>query len=670
MGKSYDSEESIRFIENLYDQIESYLTKAAPLESDYHRYVNNETFVGKAAEASKRFIRDKQLQFHYEQQNIQNKLYNMYGAIQGEFEDAVDASPKARIDTDVLKGIKRDVENFYDALNYGGRCIEDEAAYVQEKADEFSDIYQFTFTQPDYDPARRSYEELCGDGEYIDKCIKDFERFDENAWNYVNRSGLEEYVNELTADINAKAAGLDQMEVYKPEMEDTLVKVIGMGGPKAIKETNIHDVFRSYDGKEKLQRMEQGAKILSALGDYIEPKLKDLGHKAIKLEPNNAIFLRATSMGMYTFFELAGGVQSYLETGSFSDAEKNAKINYKAFQRGGLNCAVETVTGFLKLPELGIKIGKGIGGTIEGGVGYIKENGTDNLPDDLAAWAGDKGKQVVTLYNILKDEVTNKVNTMSVEEGYESAGYLLTTIGTMVVGGEFGEASKGGEVAKAGEAVAETAEVAEIASKASKAGEVAEVAEIASKASKAGEAAEAAANAAKVGEAAEVAVKAGESAAGVSDDIANAVEKTEVTLKKIEDAAEVAVGASDDVAKAVEKGVGNSKPSSKALRDNLISSGQAVPPYDNAAHHVVAGSSKKASEARSILEKFGIDINAADNGVFLPTEKGVSSAAYHPSLHTNEYYRKVNGLLEGATSKEDVLDILDMIKEELLDGSF
>lgn len=525
MGKSYDSEESIRFIENLYDQIESYLTKAAPLESDYHRYVNNETFVGKAAEASKRFIRDKQLQFHYEQQNIQNKLYNMYGAIQGEFEDAVDASPKARIDTDVLKGIKRDVENFYDALNYGGSCIEDEAAYVQEKADEFSDIYQFTFTQPDYDPARRSYEELCGDGEYIDKCIKDFERFDENAWNYVNRSGLEEYVNELTADINAKAAGLDQMEVYKPEMEDTLVKVIGMGGPKAIKETNIHDVFRSYDGKEKLQRMEQGAKILSALGDYIEPKLKELGHKAIKLEPNNAVFLRATSMGMYTFFELAGGVQSYLETGSFTDAEKNAKINYKAFQRGGLNCAVETVTGFLKLPELGIKIGKGIGGTIEQGANYIKDNGTSNLPDDLAAWAGDKGKQVVTLYNILKDEVTNKVNTMSVEEGYESAGYLLTTIGTMVIGGEFGEASKGGEVAKGAEVAGEATETVvnsldDIERVADKIDDVERVVD-------------------KLDDVEKVVDKAGDAA--------------EVTLKKIDDAAEVAAGASDDVAKAAEE---------------------------------------------------------------------------------------------------------------------
>ncbi|SFU55440.1 hypothetical protein SAMN02910342_00915, partial [Butyrivibrio sp. INlla21] len=107
---------------------------------------------------------------------------------------------------------------------------------------------------------------------------------------------------------------------------------------------------------------------------------------------------------------------------------------------------------------LGIKIGKGIGGTIEQGANYIKDNGTSNLPDDLAAWAGDKGKQVVNLYNILKDEFINKVNTMSVEEGYESAGYLLTTIGTMVVGGEFGEASKGGEVAKGAEVAGEATE--------------------------------------------------------------------------------------------------------------------------------------------------------------------------------------------------------------------
>ena len=118
------------------------------------------------------------------------------------------------------------------------------------------------------------------------------------------------------------------------------------------------------------------------------------------------------------------------------------------------------------------------------------------------------------------------------------------------------------------------------------------------------------------------------------------------------------------------EGVSITNPSSKKLRENMIASGQIEPSYKNAAHHIVAGSSPKATEARSILEKYGIDINSSDNGVFLPTERVGAGASYHPSLHTNEYYRKVNMLLNNANSREDVLDILNMIREDLLDGSF
>lgn len=63
-------------------------------------------------------------------------------------------------------------------------------------------------------------------------------------------------------------------------------------------------------------------------------------------------------------------------------------------------------------------------------------------------------------------------------------------------------------------------------------------------------------------------------------------------------------------------------------------------------------------------------INDASNGVFLPTAKGVSNSAYHPSLHTNAYYNKVNDMLKGATSKEDVIDILSDICEQLAKGTF
>ncbi len=52
-----------------------------------------------------------------------------------------------------------------------------------------------------------------------------------------------------------------------------------------------------------------------------------------------------------------------------------------------------------------------------------------------------------------------------------------------------------------------------------------------------------------------------------------------------------------------------------------------------------------------ILAKFKIGINDAVNGAFLDKAK-------HAGLHTKEYYAKVQKLLEGCKSKEEVLDML------------
>lgn len=113
-----------------------------------------------------------------------------------------------------------------------------------------------------------------------------------------------------------------------------------------------------------------------------------------------------------------------------------------------------------------------------------------------------------------------------------------------------------------------------------------------------------------------------------------------------------------------------SKASPQILGRNLVASGIKRPNYSHATHHIVAGTSRKANEARAILQKYGIDINDAPNGVFLPTAKDVSNSAYHPSLHTNAYYEKVTNLLENASSRQDVLDILKDIGEQLSNGTF
>ena len=112
-----------------------------------------------------------------------------------------------------------------------------------------------------------------------------------------------------------------------------------------------------------------------------------------------------------------------------------------------------------------------------------------------------------------------------------------------------------------------------------------------------------------------------------------------------------------------------STPSSRELRRNMIEAGVEVPDYPNAAHHIVAGYSPKAAESRAIMQMYGVDINDAENGAFLPIVRGVSEGTYHPSLHTNAYYDRVNNLLSEATCKEDVLDILEFIGDELKNGT-
>jgi hypothetical protein len=76
-----------------------------------------------------------------------------------------------------------------------------------------------------------------------------------------------------------------------------------------------------------------------------------------------------------------------------------------------------------------------------------------------------------------------------------------------------------------------------------------------------------------------------------------------------------------------------SEPSSKKLSRNMEARG-IQRTAKTAAHHIVAGNDPRAAEARDVLEKFKININDPNNGVFLPHFKDSSApGAYHPKLH-------------------------------------
>ena len=88
----------------------------------------------------------------------------------------------------------------------------------------------------------------------------------------------------------------------------------------------------------------------------------------------------------------------------------------------------------------------------------------------------------------------------------------------------------------------------------------------------------------------------------------------------------------------------------------------------NAAHHIVGGG-KASAPAREILERYGIDINDPRNGIFLPmSPENILKGTNHPGKHQDEYFYEVNRRLGEAKCKDQCLEILDDLKEELYKG--
>lgn len=89
------------------------------------------------------------------------------------------------------------------------------------------------------------------------------------------------------------------------------------------------------------------------------------------------------------------------------------------------------------------------------------------------------------------------------------------------------------------------------------------------------------------------------------------------------------------------------------------------------AHHLIGVDSRFQSSniSQGILQKFGIDINDPMNGILLPSNSNsLLKGTIHKGGHTKAYHDEVARRLQNATSKEQCLQILDGIKEDLYKG--
>jgi hypothetical protein len=111
-------------------------------------------------------------------------------------------------------------------------------------------------------------------------------------------------------------------------------------------------------------------------------------------------------------------------------------------------------------------------------------------------------------------------------------------------------------------------------------------------------------------------------------------------------------------------GINVNKPSD-LLRKNLLRQGEIAQRGDQA-HHIVPFADPRAKASWHVLRDYGIDINHAENGVFL-------SENNHRKTFSPEYINRVNNIIGAASntgSRSAVLEALKYIKDNLKQGNF
>ncbi len=89
---------------------------------------------------------------------------------------------------------------------------------------------------------------------------------------------------------------------------------------------------------------------------------------------------------------------------------------------------------------------------------------------------------------------------------------------------------------------------------------------------------------------------------------------------------------------------------SRTLSRNISKATGSTKHAEADAHHIVAAADKRANRSRTLLFRWGIGINDADNGVYLPKKwssvvPGLNEATAHEVIHTTAYHLAVTSRL-------------------------
>ena len=116
---------------------------------------------------------------------------------------------------------------------------------------------------------------------------------------------------------------------------------------------------------------------------------------------------------------------------------------------------------------------------------------------------------------------------------------------------------------------------------------------------------------------------------------------------------------------------------SRILSRNIQRSTGVVRHAEADAHHIVAAGDQRAKQSRTLLFGWGIGINDADNGLYMPKKwssnvPGLEESTAHEVIHTDDYHFAVEARLIDVTGEPSHTARLTLrdIKGEILSNAF
>lgn len=296
----FDAEKFSAFMDSLAQDIDGYTAKARNLVSGYGKYYHNETYGGRAADASKEFIANGQMdKLHVQNHNVQKDLFKACIDTKEAFEEMVDPSPKARISREALRQIKKDHQGRYEEMDMLGHEIE---GMVREVMADFSDLTNFEYF--DANPVREIYDEFSGNGGHVDKCIRKLEMFDEQAKAIMNQAGIIDKSELLQDNIRNTAGALDAMKVYNPSISKNSVGLVAFGANASYLDNGLASLWAAASNGTKMN-----VKFFASdkeAAEYLDSQMKVLCDDDNSNDEAAIVNINATIQG-FLYMEVADG---------------------------------------------------------------------------------------------------------------------------------------------------------------------------------------------------------------------------------------------------------------------------------------------------------------------------------------------------------------------------